>query len=94
MVNYSISNHTDSTNDHIGGGSRPTFPKPTQNMSGGFSYTFPEAGQTTNSTSAELRWCDWIALSLANGKHIPPFNPFAPVEKRNDAIEAAKKILR
>lgn len=63
-------------------------------MSGGFSYTFPEAGQTTNSTSAELRWCDWIALSLANGKHIPPFNPFAPVEKRNDAIEAAKKILR
>ena len=63
-------------------------------MSGSFSYAFPESSQITNGTSAELRWCDWIALSLANGKHIPPFNPFAPVEKRDDSIEAAKKILR
>jgi hypothetical protein len=93
MVNYSISNRMDSTSNDMSRDSR-YFPKPSQNISGGFSYTFPESSQTTNGTSAELRWCDWIALSLANGKYIPPFNPFAPAEKRNATIETAKQSLQ
>jgi hypothetical protein len=64
------------------------------NMSGGFMYSFPESSQITNGTSVELRWCDWIALSLASGKHIPPFNPFASVEKRDAALENIKTLLR
>jgi hypothetical protein len=60
----------------------------------GFVYYFPESNQTTNGTSVELRWCDWFALSLASGKHIPPFNPFVPVEKRDAALENIKKLLR
>jgi hypothetical protein len=63
-------------------------------MSGSFGYAFPEAGQTTNATSAALRWCDWTELSLASGKFIPPFNPFNPVEKRDAAIEASKRLLQ
>ncbi len=63
-------------------------------MNGSFMYSFPESSQTTNGTSVKLRWCDWIALSLANGKYIPPFNPFASVEKRNDALENIKTLLR
>ena len=63
-------------------------------MNGSFMYSCPESNQTTNGTSAELRWCDWTALSLANGKYIPPFNPFASVEKRNDALENIKTLLR
>jgi hypothetical protein len=59
----------------------------------GFIYSFPESNQITNGTSAEFRWCDWIALSLASGKHIPPFNPFMPVEKRDNAIKEAEKLL-
>lgn len=100
MINYSISNHMDSTSNDMSRDSRYLsydshyFPKPIQNISGGFMYSFPESDQTTNGTSAELRWCDWIALSLATGKHISSFNPFAPVEKRDKAIEAVKKSLQ
>lgn len=43
---------------------------------------------------AELRWCDWIAVSLASGRQIPPFNPFAPVEARDAAIAAAQQTLK
>src|SRR5208282_2603929 len=65
----------------------------TNYMSGSRGITLPVDSQITNGTSVELRWCDWIALSLASGKHIPPFNPFAPVEKRDNAIEEAEKML-
>jgi hypothetical protein len=62
-------------------------------MSGSRSIALPVDSQITNGTSAELRWCDWIALSLANGKHIPAFNPFAPVAERDEVIEKAKMLL-
>jgi len=62
--------------------------------SGSFGYSFPEAPQTTNGTSADLRWCDWIALSLSNGKHIASYNPFAPIPQRNEALEKAKVMMR
>jgi hypothetical protein len=63
-------------------------------MSGSFMYSFPESNQTTDGTNAELRWCDWIALSLANGKYIPPFNPFASAEKRDAVLVNIKTSLR
>ena len=66
----------------------------TNYMSGSRGIALPADNQITNGTTAELRWCDWIALSLASGKHIPPFNPFEPVEKRDTAIAAAVKTLQ
>jgi hypothetical protein len=30
---------------------------------------------------------------LSNAKRIPPFNPFAPPAKRDEAIEQAKALL-
>jgi hypothetical protein len=40
-----------------------------------------------------LRWCDWIALSLAETNAILPFNPFASIEQRTRAIDEAKARL-
>jgi hypothetical protein len=60
---------------------------------GNFGYAFPEAGQTSDGASAELRWGDWIALSLSQAKIIPPFNPFAPVDKRDPPIRKAQETL-
>jgi hypothetical protein len=64
------------------------------NWRGSFAYSFPEAAHTPNDSSAELRWCDWIALGLSNGKHIEPYNPFAPVAQRNERLEKIKSVLR
>jgi hypothetical protein len=41
----------------------------------------------------EMRQCDWTAWSLSNAKQITFFNPFAPVQKRNEAISKAKAEL-
>jgi hypothetical protein len=63
---------------------------------GSFDYTFPESQQITNGTNTELRWCDWVAISLSNGKHISfaPFNPFAAVARRDEAIANMKARLQ
>jgi hypothetical protein len=63
---------------------------------GTFMYAFPESQQITNGTSTELRWCDWIALSISNGKHtsLPPYNPFAPEATRDEALDKIKAWLR
>jgi hypothetical protein len=63
------------------------------NMSGSRGIALPADSQPTNGTSVELRRCDWIALSLASGNHIPIFNPFAPVEERDETIAKAKALL-
>lgn len=55
--------------------------------------SFPTSEQPTNGTASEMRWCDWMAFSLSNGKHIPFFNPFADVKKRDQEIESAKALL-
>ena len=65
----------------------------TNYMSGSRGIALPTDHQTTDGAGAELRWCDWIALSLASGKHIPPFDPFVPVERRDTAIDEAKTML-
>jgi hypothetical protein len=62
-------------------------------LNGSRSVAFPEDEQPASGTRVEIRWCDWVAFSLSNGKHIPFFNPFAPVEKRDEAIEKAKRLL-
>jgi hypothetical protein len=62
-------------------------------MNSGRSVVFPENEQPTDDATAELRWCDWITTSLSNGKQVPFFNPFAPIESRDQAIENAKDIL-
>jgi hypothetical protein len=66
------------------------------NQRGSFMYPLSEALHTTNGTSAELRWCDWIALAISNGKHspLPPYNPFAPVAKRDEALSKFKAWRR
>ncbi|MDB6065504.1 MAG: hypothetical protein JWR26_1712, partial [Pedosphaera sp.] len=65
----------------------------TDYMSGSRSINLPPDSQVANGTHADLRWCDWIALSLSTGNFIPPYNPFAPIEERNAAIEKAKTLL-
>jgi len=61
--------------------------------SGSFTYAFPKAAQPTNGASADLRWCDWIAVKLAEQKQITFFNPFAPVAEREKIIAEAKRKL-
>lgn len=64
------------------------------NSSGGFGFTFPENQSPTNGASSIIRWCDWVAVLLAKDKHVPFFNPFTTLEKRNAEIDADKLILK
>ncbi len=63
------------------------------NQSGSFGITLPENSTATNGATADIRWCDWIAVALANSKTITLFDPFAPVDQRNEALEKAKARL-
>ncbi len=66
----------------------------TNYQSGGYgAVAFPSGSQPTNGTISQLRWCDWIALSLSQAKCIPFFDPFAAVVERDAAIENARKLL-
>jgi len=62
------------------------------NQSGTFGLTLPENSAATNGATAQIRWCDWIALALANSKSILPFDAFAAETNRDAAIRQA--ILR
>lgn len=53
-------------------------------------FPWPEGENPAVGTKVEIRHCDWIAWSLSNAKRIPFFNPFEPVEKRDEAIKNAK----
>jgi len=59
------------------------------NQSGSFGITLPEKSTATNGAKADIRWCDWIAMALANSKSILPFDPFAATTNRDSAIRAA-----
>jgi hypothetical protein len=61
--------------------------------SGGFHFNWPESESPTNGTKVEVRSCDWIAWKLSKSNQIPFFNPFAPIEKRDEAIKNAKVDL-
>jgi hypothetical protein len=56
-------------------------------------FPWPAGEQPPIGTKVEIRQCDWIAFSLSSAKQIPFFNPFAPLEKRDDAIRNAKMHL-
>ena len=62
------------------------------NQSGSFGITLREDSTATNGATARIRWCDWIAIALANSKSILPFDPFAAETSRDSAIKQA--ILR
>ena len=62
-------------------------------LTSGRTLDLPEHERPTAGAKSELRWCDWIAFSLANAKRIPPFNPFAAVEARDAVIASAKAML-
>jgi hypothetical protein len=65
-----------------------------QHVSGSFGVTMPDDLTITNGTSTTIRWCDWVALALANGKHIAPFNPFASPPQKDQAILKAIYQMR
>jgi hypothetical protein len=65
----------------------------TNYMSGSRGADFPEESRPAAGTKAELRWCDWIAWLLSNSKQGPFFNPFVPVEARDERIQSVKKTL-
>jgi hypothetical protein len=61
--------------------------------SGGYHFDWPDAESPTNGTKVQIRYCDWIAWKLSKSKQISFFNPFAPIEKRDEAIKNAKAEL-
>jgi len=63
------------------------------NSSGGFEFAWPDAESPADGTKVEVRRCDWVALSLSKSKQIPFFNPFAPIEKRDEAVKHAQTVL-
>lgn len=63
------------------------------NSTGGFQVAWPDAQSPADGTKVEVRRCDWVAWSLSQSKQIPFFNPFAPMEKRDEAIKNAKAVL-
>ncbi len=65
----------------------------TNYLSGSRGLALREADQPSSGTKTELRWCDWIAWSLFNSRQIAYFNPFAPIEEREKAIQDAKAML-
>lgn len=63
-------------------------------QNGTFTYPLPAGGTFTNAAPVNIRWGDWIAISLASCKTNLSFNPFLPIEKRdqkiNDMIQKLK----
>jgi hypothetical protein len=66
----------------------------TNGGSQGYEALSLEGGPPAQGTTAEIRYCDWIELNWSLKRESPSFNPFAPVQKRNEAIERTKASLR
>jgi len=64
------------------------------NVNGSLTLALSDSEQPAPGAKAELRWCDWIALNLAQAKQIPAFNPFAPLTQRDGAIQQAQARLQ
>jgi hypothetical protein len=64
------------------------------NQTGSFGVTLPAECVATNGTSVSIRWCDWVALALANEKRIAPFDPFTTGENRDREIQSAITLLQ
>jgi hypothetical protein len=63
------------------------------NPATGRTLDLPEGERPAAGANSELRWCDWIAFSLATLNQMPSFNPFAPVGARDAAIADTKTAL-
>jgi hypothetical protein len=66
----------------------------TNGGSQGYEALSLEGGPPALGTTAEIRYCDWIELNWSLKRESPSFNPFAPLQKRNEAIERTKAYLR
>jgi hypothetical protein len=66
----------------------------TNGGSQGYEASRLEGGPPAVGTTAEIRYCDWIELNWSQKRESPSFNPFAPLQKRNAAIERTKASLR
>jgi len=64
------------------------------NASSSWTLELPVPDQPAAGTKVELRWCDWIAFSLAKTMQIPTFNPFASLAQRDEAVESAQARLQ
>jgi hypothetical protein len=63
------------------------------NSSGSVICMFPGSSQLTNGTKTDIRQCDWRAIELAGRKEFEPFNPFAPVARRDETLQKFKACL-
>jgi len=63
------------------------------NMVGSRTFRLPERERPPKNTRIELRWCDWIAFTLAEKNQIPPFNPFLEVERRDELLRKARALM-
>jgi hypothetical protein len=63
------------------------------NSSGGYHFDWPNSESPTNGAKVDIRYCDWIAWKLSKSKQISFFNPFSPIEKRDEAIKNAEAEL-
>jgi hypothetical protein len=57
------------------------------------SFKPSDSNSLTNGATAELRRCDWIALSLPGETNWPPFNPFLPAPQRDERVKMLKDWL-
>jgi len=64
------------------------------NQVGTIEFILPADASATNGSTAAIRWGDWIALTLAKGRHIAPIDPFAPPAQRDQAILGAVSTLQ
>ena len=76
---------------HVGQGINISYHTGTSN--GGHHFAWPETESPADGTKVEIRRCDWVAWTLSKSKQIPFFDPFASVEKRDEAIKNAKAEL-
>jgi hypothetical protein len=58
-----------------------------------YSVSAMEGGPPGDGTTVEIRWCDWIELTLSLKQQPPFFNPFTSVESRNQQIQSARILL-
>lgn len=63
-------------------------------QTGSFAASLPPESRGTNGAVAVIRWNDWIALALAKDTFIEPFDPFAPIQDRDDAIQMGIMALK
>ena len=65
----------------------------TNYMNGNRWLALPEGDRPAELTQLKIRWCDWIAWLIVRRKADSVFSPFAPLAKRDEAIQKADSAL-